>query len=41
MAGAVQVSSESTSYTIGIVIYENMFFYIKILWLDNIKIFIL
>ena len=41
MAGAVQVSSESTSYAIGIVIYETMFFYIKILWLDNIKIFIL
>ena len=37
----VQVSSASTSYAIGIVIYETMFFYVKILWLDNIKIFIL
>ena len=36
-----QVSSASTSYAIGIVIYKTMFFYVKILWLDNIKIFIL
>ena len=41
MAGAAQVSSASTSYAIGIVIYKTMFFYVKILWLDNIKIFIL
>ena len=31
----------ATSYAIGIVIYKTMFFYVKILWLDNIKIFIL